>query len=139
MKKIIQILILGCMLFGIIGCGSKQETLKCTRNKNNTTTTITGTFEKSKLTKMIIESTTIFNSTDDIESQYGVLQLTVAIMNAMEGVDGILSKNNTTATMKIIADLSKMSPENKENMFEKEILNKKDFKVYAKEEGLTCK
>lgn len=139
MKKITLMLILGGMVLGITGCGSKQETLKCTGKQDDTEMTITGTFKDSKLTKMVMESVTTFNSTDDIESQYGILQLTVGMMNAMEGVEGTLSKNDTTATMKITADLSKMSAESKENMFDKEISSKEDFKAYVTEEGLTCK
>ncbi len=139
MKKVVLLLALGCVLVGFTGCGSKKETLKCSGQEENMKGSIVGTFEKEKLTKTVTESTITYESKEALEDGYEILQLSIGMMNAIEGVEGSLNKKDLTVTMKVTADLSKMSSENIKDMFEKESVNKEAFKAYAKEQGFTCK
>lgn len=139
MKKIVLLFICSSLLLGFTGCGSKQDTLKCTGSDESTKTSMVGTFKDSKLTKLTTEATTTYDNEEDLDSEYGMLQLSVGIINAIEGVEGTLNKDGLTVTMKYTADLSKMSTESIKEMFDKESMNKEEFEEYAQEEGLTCK
>lgn len=138
MKKVLWSILCGCIIVGAVGCGSKEE-LKCTAQEDGSTGTLVGTFEKGTLKKMTMETTTTYESEEDLESEYEMLQFTVGIFDAMDGAEGSLSKKDLSATMKITIDLNKMSSENIEDMFEKESMNKEEFKSYAEEQGFTCK
>ena len=138
MKKVLCSILCGFILVGAVGCGSKEE-LKCTAQEDGSKGTLVGTFEKDSLKKMTMETTTTYDSEEDLESEYEMLQFTIGIFNAMEGAEGSISKKGLSATMKISIDLNKMSSENLEDMFEKESMSKEDFKTYAEEQGFTCK
>lgn len=128
----------GFVLLGAVGCGSKEE-LKCTAQGDGTTGTLVGTFEKGNLKKLTMETTNTYDTEEELESDYEMIQFTVGIFNAMEGAEGSVGKKDLSATMKISVDFTKMSSENLKDMFEKETMSKEDFKAYAEEEGFTCK
>lgn len=140
MKKIIYVIMSGFLLVGVTGCGSSPtEELKCTMKEDNETNVVIGTFEKDSLKKMVQETTATYDTEEDLEENYGIAQFAVGMSNTMEGVTGTIDKKGLTLTTKVTFDIKKMSKEQIENMFEKEVMSKKDFQVELEEEGYTCK
>ncbi len=130
----------GILLVGMTGCGSSsKEELKCTMKDENRTETVIGVFEKDKLTKMTQETIATYETAEDLDEDYAMAQFTVGMSNAMDGVEGTINKKDLTLTTKITFDLSKMSSETINDMFEKESMSKEDFQSELKEEGYTCK
>lgn len=137
MKKVMLLVVCGFMVLGFTGCAGKK--VKCTMEDETAKSSLIGTFKDEKLVKYEMESTATFEDEEELESGYEMAQFSVGMVNTIEGVEGDVSKKGNSVTLKVTADLSKMSAEDIEDMLDTESMTVEEFKAYATEEGYTCK
>ena len=137
MKKLGLVLVAFLAVFSLTGCGGKK--VKCTRTEDGEKQTLVGVFKDDKLVKYEAEMTETFETEEEAEQGYALLQLTSGLMGSIEGVELKVDKSGKKVTMKMTADISKMSTEDAEDLLDGKIMSMSEFKTSMEEDGFTCK
>lgn len=137
MRRIVSLTLVMLITICLTGCGSNVLTCKSKEDEN---TVIKANLKGDSITKIVAESSKVFDSNDDYKDTYESLKESIKEYNESSdkySYDVKKDDKKKKITRIIITDISKFKQDELEDEFPFE-LTKKGFIEYAEEAGFTC-
>ena len=129
------------VVLGFIFLGSSKVT--CTYDQDlygaAMTATVTGTFKRDALSKMVVKYSTEFESKDDADLGYTTFEYQKDAWSKMEGFEVTLTKDDKTVTLEATVDVSKTSSTDRKAILSSDENTEDGFKESFEDQGYTCK